>query len=225
MQPSRSAGSVSRPDRGREGEVRIYNQRVGRTRRTLPLGRGSLHRRVSKKNPNCRVRVQWRRTCRWRDVTGRRTVRWMDGLPKREIRWSVFGAGGGGGPLGDCLGFGAWGFRLIPLLLQATTVLRAPIITVLILVVRVVIGQSYYRCPDVETVHLPICPRTGPGLKSWGRKWGEMGKERRHVKQGSRSGARPLVGPESCVSLPSGRNYACDACIIHLNPIFFECIC
>lgn len=26
------------------------------------------------------------------------------------------------GPLGDCLGFGAWGFRLIPLLLQATTV-------------------------------------------------------------------------------------------------------
>lgn len=35
---------------------------------------------------------------------------------------SSWGAGGGGGHLGDCLGLGAWGFRLIPLLRQATTV-------------------------------------------------------------------------------------------------------
>ena len=79
--------------------------------------------------------------------------------------------------------WGTGGIRLIPLLLQATTVVLGscehPLLTVLILVVRVVVGQSYYRCPDVENVYLPICPWDGSGVEKLGEKMGRDGDERR----------------------------------------------
>lgn len=144
----------------------------------------------------------------------------MHGLPEREIRKTVLGEKSGGGYLGGCLGF--WGTgdldsghcycRLRRWLLGRF--LQAPI-TVLILVVRVVIGQSYYRCPDVETdpsSHLPMARlRRGPGQKSWGRKWVEMGMSDVMCSLQC-SSTRPQVGHRRWASLPSVRIGQCCAC-------------
>lgn len=63
----------------REGEVRIYNQLVGRTTH-VAAWTGSLHRRVSQKNPNCRVRVQ---LASYLPVEGRE---WTE---DSEMKWRV----------------------------------------------------------------------------------------------------------------------------------------
>lgn len=95
-------------------------------------------------------------------------------------------AGGGGCPLAGVwggLGTGDWGFRLVPLLLQARTAGRVVLgfgsCEPPFLCRNDTGGQSGNRSEvvtDAQMWRLSICPSargTGPGSKSWGREWGE----------------------------------------------------
>lgn len=121
--------------------------------------------------------IVWRR-----DVSRQRRVRLMGGLPFLATReQSSGGKVRMEPPWRVCLGTGD--LDSDQLLLQSRTVVlgscKHRLMTVSILVVRVVIGQSYYRCPDVETIHSPICPWHGSygvrGTKAGGEdglRWG-----------------------------------------------------
>lgn len=175
----------------RKGDVRVYNQRVGRTTHAAAWT-GSLHRRGrERKKSKLSGEVHWRRTFRQRDVSGRRTVRWTSGLPERETRNTGLGAMRRG-HLGGCLGWpGDWGFRLSTAAKQCYCRLRRRSWVPASTHSRVGFsGRSgnrlellpMPRCGDGPSEHLPM---DGSGVEKLGEKWGRDGGERRHVKQGS----------------------------------------
>lgn len=99
---------LGRSEERHEGEVKIYNERVRRTRHVAAWTGSRCHQQRShctpttsqttttKKNPNCRVRYNGDVPADGEAVSGQRRRRWMDGLPFLANRLTVLGVLRGG---------------------------------------------------------------------------------------------------------------------------------